>query len=149
MQKRLYFYLFICILFICAGVIGIYVSATHYDNDYDCIKYDNCTYSLRYDDREHANRCAVSLPKYECWTWALGPAESCPNTTVCYLTSRGCPLQKLPLDHKNLCQSGIPFLFLMLSLVCTIICCIVLCAIIHSIRQNGRKYTLVSAEFSS
>lgn len=145
MQKRLYVYLLLCIFFIIAGGIGSYMSAIHYDNDYDCIKYDNCTYSLQYDDRDHANKCAISIPGYTCRSWALD--EYCPNTTVCYLTSNGCPLQRLPLDNKKLCQSVVPFLFLIASLICTIICCIILYGVVYQIRKNRRKYMLVPEQF--
>jgi|SRR5271154_422498 len=143
MQKRYCLYLFLCISLIVIGCIGIIISSFHYHNDYECTKLDNCTYSLQYDDRRYANRCAVSLPSHECWTWAFPFDGSCPNTTICYVIWNGCPFQELPTDHKELCWSAVPFIILMISVICTLTCFVALYHIISRINKEKHQFLII------
>jgi hypothetical protein len=129
--------LFLCIILVSLGLIGIIIFPSHVDDNYYCTKLDNCTYTIAYYNDCPCQQCVVSAPGSDCPYYM--PDETCPNTTICYIQSGYSCVY--PNANFDFCKSAIPVSLLTVSILIFVSATVALFVIIFMIWKTSREYT--------
>jgi len=127
--------LFICILFVCCGIVGTILSATMNPHS-NCKKLNNCVYYVIYYDTCECQQCMVLIPGSNCQPFpVMDPL--CPNTTICYMDNIGCPYPNPDFDQ---CYSIQPIILLILSILFLVLMIMSLFFTIGALYKNYNEY---------